>query len=229
MAAPVDAYIQLADDSAFAGPKLRTQTRVVGSNTVHERMITINRIASVLGLYEAGMAQQTVAAAAQDGITSGFVWIHMPTAITGCSARIRRIYFNDQHSTALTTPSSPRVALAKFTFTGTATGATLSPDPDTSYRRAKLDLRTASTGLSVTLVGNIVAIALSGGLSAAGVYTPAPFSTVELYSNTLTAPVEDEYIVIAPGEGVVVYQDIGGVASDTRKLNITVVWDEIDT
>lgn len=40
---------------------------------------------------------------------------------------------------------------------------------------------------------------------------------------------EDEWLVLVPGEGFVIWQDTAGTTSDTRKFNIQLLWDEIDT
>jgi hypothetical protein len=40
---------------------------------------------------------------------------------------------------------------------------------------------------------------------------------------------EDEWLVLAPGEGLVLWQDTAGTTSDTRKMNIQLLWDDIDT
>lgn len=230
MAAPLAAYLHLGDDSAFTGKKLHAQSRTVGSDTVYERAVVLDRKAAVLGIYEGNLAQQTILLSAQDGISSGFLWLHMPTAVSGCSARIRRVLATTQHSSALITLTAPRIAMTRFTFTGTATGATVTPDPDTSYRRAKADLRTASTGLTVTLVAPLDVAPVCGALTAVEAYAPCAYSTRgPLFDSDNMAPREDEFWVIAPGEGVVFWQDTGGTTADTRKLNLQVVFDEIDT
>lgn len=40
---------------------------------------------------------------------------------------------------------------------------------------------------------------------------------------------EDDWPIFKPGEGFVVYQDTAGTTSDTRKINIQLLADEIDT
>lgn len=224
MAAPIANKIILPDDSGNAGKKVRTQTRVVGADTVHEHFFVEEHKALVLGVYRAALAQQTVLAAAQNGTSTGFLWAHVPTAVSGKKARIRLVYVSSQHSTALATPTAPRLVLTRFTFTGTASGAAVTAAKvDATYPAPVLDLRTAATGLTVALVAALAAAGLAGALTAVGAYHPVDINIVDPGES------EDEWIVIAPGEGVVLYQDTAGTTSDTRKFNPVLIWDEIDT
>ena len=73
MAAPIADKIVLPLDTGNTGKKVRTQTRVVGADTVHEHIYIPTRQAQVLGVYRLGMAQQTVLATAQNGTSTGFL------------------------------------------------------------------------------------------------------------------------------------------------------------
>lgn len=224
MAAPIASKVILPDDSGNTGKKVRTQTRVVGSDTVHEHMYIQIRQAQVLGVYRIAMAQVTILASAQNGTSSGFLWFHVPNAVTNKKARLRRVYVCSQHSTALATPTAPRLVLARMTFTGTASGASITPVKiDASGTAAVADLRTAVTGLTVSLVGNLGAAAICGAVTAVGAYAPAEIDIIDPASE------EDEWPIFAPGEGCVIYQDTAGTTSDTRMANIVLLWDEIDT
>ena len=231
MAAPVEGFVQLADDSGYTGKTklVHAQHRVVGANTVYEEFVQITRAANVFGCYEGCLTQQSVVATAHDGITTAFLWMHMPLSVSGCSARIRRAFFSSQLAAATPACSTaPRLNMSRFTFTGTATGTQLTPDRDNMYRAPKLDLRTASTGLSVTLVAALATGGICGLMSTTTPtsYTPQRNSMIGYDFFTITE--EDEFIVIAPGEGIVLYQDVNGTTSDIRKLDIQMIWDEID-
>jgi hypothetical protein len=116
--------------------------------------------------------------------------------------------------------------VTKYTFTGTASGATVTPvKVDTTSAGSFADLRTAVTGMTVTLVGALGFIPIAGALTAVGAYAPAEVNAIGPNDNDF----EDEFVVCAPGEGVVVYQDVAGTTSDTRVAQIRMVWDENDT
>ena len=222
MAAPIADKIILPLDTGNTGKKVRTQTRVVGADTVHEHVYVPTRQAQVLGVYRLGMAQQTVLATAQNGTSTAFLWMHVPTAISGKKVRIRKIRMESASGTLLATPSAPRVAVSRFTFTGAASGAQITGlKNDSSYPTHVVDLRTAATGLTVSLVGVIGVLGIAQALTAVGAMAPASIEFID-------ADNEDEWIVLVPGEGIVLWQDVAGTTSDTRKLNINLIWDEID-
>jgi hypothetical protein len=222
MAAPVASDVRLPDDSGNTGKRVRTQTRTVGGNTVHEHYFVQNRQAEILGIYRLAMPQQTVQAAAQNGTSTGFLWANVPAATSNKWSRIRRITMDSQHSTALATPTAPRIVATRFSFTGTPSGASLTAAKvNESFPTTILDLRTAVTGMTVTLSTPLGSAGLCGAVTAVGAYSPA--------NNDIIKPDdEDEWPIVKPGNGVVLYQDTAGTASDTRKFNPTLVWDDID-
>lgn len=222
MAAPIANKIILPSDTGNTGKNIRTQTRVVGADTVHEHIYVKTRQAAVLGIYRIALPQQTILATAQNGTTTGFLWGHVPNAVTGKKARLRTVRCESQHSTLLATPTAPRIVVSRMTFTGTASGAAQAGvKVDTGYPSPILDLRTAVAGLTVSLVGLLGAMGICGALTAVGAYAPA---SIRFGDNDE----EDEWPTFAPGEGFVLWQDTAGTASDTRKANLTLVWDEID-
>lgn len=223
MAAPIADNVILPSDTGNTGKKVRTQTRVVGADTVHEHFFVSVRQAQVLGVYRLGMAQLTVSATAQNGTSTGFLWAHVPVAVSGKKSRIRKIRVDSQHSTVLATPTAPRLAVSRFTFTGTASGASVAlVKTDSSSPASVLDLRTAATGLTVTLVGVLGVIGLVQALTAVGAVAPGPIEFID-------SDAEDNWPLLAPGEGAVVWQDTAGTGSDTRKINLNLVSDDIDT
>jgi len=223
MAGPVANKIILPLDTANTGKNVRTQTRVVGSDTVHEHFFVKNRLAAILGVYRLAMAQQAILATAHDGTTTAFLWFHVPIGNSGKKVRVRKIVIDSESSTALVTLSAPRIVISRITFTGTASGTQLTPVKlDSAFPTPVADLRTAYTGLSVTLVGSLASAGICNALTAVGQSIFGPFDLIN-------SPEEDDYIVLASGEGLAIWQELNGTTSDTRKVGITIVWDEIDT
>lgn len=226
MAAPIADKIILPLDTGNTGKNVRTQTRVVGANTVHEHFFIQTREARILSIYRLALVQATVAAAAQNGTTAGLLFAHLPSTATGKAMRLRRLSFSSQHSTALATPTAPRILVRRFTSSGGLTGALVAPNINDSVLHATPAAlySLVNTGVTVVHVGIGFATAgIAGALTAVGAYEPCTKDIID------PAADEDDWPVFRPGEGYVVYQDIAGTASDTRKLNIQLLADEIDT
>lgn len=224
MAKPIAEKVVLPLDTGNTGKKMRTQSRVVGADTVHEHFFIKGRQAEVLGVYRMAMAQFTVQAAAQNGTSTGFLWAHVPSAVSNKKVRIRKIRINSANSTVLATPTAARVAISRITFTGTASGASAGTPGknDATYPASIFDLRTAVTGLTVSLVALLAVAPIIQCVTAVGAVAPRDSEIVDTSE-------EDDWIVLAPGEGLAFWQDVAGSTSDTRKININLVWDEIDT
>jgi|SRR6185295_2870995 len=223
MAGPIANKIILPDDTGNTGKKVRTQTRVVGADTVHEHFFVDVRMAQILGVYRYASPGIAVAAAAQNGTSTGALWAHVPTAISNKKARIRRASIESRHVAAFAATAMARIAASRMTFTGTASGAAgVAAKMDASYPTPILDLRTAVTGLTPTLIALLGTAGLIGSLTAVGAVAPVDAIIME-------GQAEDEFIVLAPGEGIVIWQDAAGTTSDSRLYDLTVVWDEIDT
>src|SRR5688572_20579551 len=125
MAAPVASTIRLPDDSGNSGKHVRTQTRVVGADTVHEHFFIQARQAKVLNVYRFALDQQTVLASAQNGTTAGFLFFHLGSGVSGKAARLRRLSVTSQHSTALATPTAPRLRVVRYTSAGALSGTAI--------------------------------------------------------------------------------------------------------
>jgi hypothetical protein len=226
MAAPVAAYIQLPDDAGNSGKKVRSQSRVVGSDTVHEHYFVPARQAKILSIYRLALVQATVLASAQDGTTAGMLFGHMPSSVSGKAMRLRRCAVTSQHSTALATPTAPRLLIRRYTSSGGLSGALLAPNLNDSVIHATPAglFSLANTGTTVVHVGiGFATAALAGALTAVGAYEPCYKDMIDPASD------EDEWPVFHPGQGFVIYQDTAGTSSDTRKFNIQLLADEIDT
>lgn len=226
MAAPIAGMIQLPDDSGNTGKKVRSQTRVVGANTVHEHFFIQTREAKILSIYRLALVQATVQAAAQNGTTAGFLFAHLPSTATGKAMRLRRLSFSSQHSTALATPTAPRILVRRFTSSGGLTGTLVAPNINDSLVHATPAalFSLVNTGVTVVHVGiGFATGGIAGALTAVGAYEPCYKDLIDPASD------EDEWPVFRPGEGFVAYQDVAGTTADTRKLNFQLLADEIDT
>lgn len=225
MAAPVASYIQLPVDTSNLGKKNRTNTKVVGSDTVHEHYMVPSPSYTALGRYIAcSTVEQAVSSVAQVPSTAGVYYLHNSTANTavGVLRSVEMTY--SQEGAAAIFQSAPLYLLQKYTFNTAHSGTTLNiVSAQTSSTTAKLNLRSAPTGATITLVGPIGAQALPSLVSTAASYGGALslYQSQELY-NRGTA------VEIGPGEGVVLHQLTSGNSADTRKVTAKFVWDEID-
>lgn len=223
--------IQLPSDAGNTGAKSATLTRTQGSDTVHIPTMIPERKEVVKGVYRASMALQSVQASAQNGTSTGFLWMSCPVAVTDRAMRIRKLELMINFSASTTMPTVPRIGIARYTFTGTASGATLAGakiDPDSP--NPTIDLRTAVTGMTVTLntdpgsLLNSVLVPPMHNITAAGLLF-MPSVTQSLVSVTAD---EDEWPMIKGGQGIVLYQLDAGTATDMRRFTVNLLWDEIE-
>lgn len=222
MAAPVAGYVQLPLDTGNTGKKVRTQSRVVGADTVHEHFFVPISVRKLTGLYFASNAVLSVQASAQNGTATAHWWFQVPSGAS-VRARIRRLEIGIGITATTTMPTAPRIVLNRYTFTGTASGATVTPAKRNSGDATNVaDMRTAVTGMTVSMVAAMVARIIPGApLTTSGWGMP--------WANLRWDPSnEDEFIDLAAGEGVLLYQPDAGTASDTRRMSCTLVWDEYD-
>lgn len=225
MAAPVASHIILPDDSGNSGKKVRSQTRSVGGVVVHEHYFIPQRKAEIVSIYRLALVQNTVLASAQNGTTAGMLFGHTPSTATTRAMRLRRMSVSSQHSTALATPTAPRLLVRRYTSSGGLSGALIAPNLNDSAIHATPAclFSLANTGTTVVHVGiGFGTVALTGAVTAVGAYVPVFNDVID------PAEDEDDWPVFHPGQGFVVYQDVAGTASDTRKFNLQVVCDEID-
>lgn len=224
MAAPIDTYIQLPADTGNTGKLIRTQTRVVGANTVHVHNFVpwSNRL--IKGVYYTISSVYTVLATAQNGTSSAVWWLQVPTTAT-VNVRVRKldVYVTNLVATAVDHDSAPRFVFSRFTHADGWAGATQSvAKRKTTDSSNQADCRTAATGASPSLVGIAWATLLPGAdITTSGVYSTSIFYQWNPFS-------EDDFIDLAPGEGLVAYQIDNGTTNDQRRLNVNLGWDEYD-
>jgi hypothetical protein len=225
VAAPTAAFIQLPLDTGNLGKKVRTQTRVVGADTVHEHFFIPISARSRTGVYFFHSGVLTIPTGAHNGTTSGHWWYVNPAGST-IKAAIRRAREVIQFTvTTAVDVSVPRTAFALVTFTGSPSGATINPAKrDSTDAAAQATMRTANTGMTVTL-GNllravlppIIPTASSGTIQAnmpAQVGTPWDLD-------------EDEMPVLRTGEGVVCYSPDAATTAN-RRLITDVIAEEFE-
>lgn len=188
----------------------------------------------IRGIYPFVSVLQTVAAAGQNGTTTGALWLRNPVAGTPNTirGRLRRLEIIPMISAKTEFLTTPRIVAAKFTYTGTPSGGLLLPaQRHSSDLEPVLDIRIASAGMTVALV----VLPATVGSSFWGTLIPPFFVASAVGEGFAIAPAdpfapadEDEYEDIAPGEGIVIYQPDAGSGADTRKYLVRGVWDEYD-
>lgn len=134
---------------------------------------------------------------------------------------LSRLRYISSITTSLSTPTCPRIVSQLFTYTGTPSGATVTPGKfKSAYATAQASIRTAVTGMTVSLGGQIDSHLPPVAVGTAGWATAMPHSE----DNIATSELSD--IQLAAGEGIVIWQADAGTTSDTRKLVIDIAWSE---
>lgn len=223
MAAPVANKIVLPVDTGNTGKNVRTQTRIVGADTVHEHFFVPSTVRDRVGMYYAASGTLTIPIAAQNGTTTGLFWIYNPVG-SAVKMAVRR--FATQIQFALTTAvdvSIPRLAFSLFTFTGVGSGAQITPAKRASADASPVgNLRTASTGLTVTL-GQMIKSDFPG--------INATASSATVQSNFLPAisndwdPPEEEQPILLAGEGIVCWAADASTTAN-RRTSTDLIWEE---
>lgn len=223
MGTPIADMIQLPLDTGNTGKKKRTQTRLVGSNTVHEDFVVPISARNKVGLFKAALVPPVaVPAAVHNGTTTGFAWLYNPVGST-IKMAVKRTTIIDQF-TALAVDLLPgELRASLFTFTGVGSGALLTPSKrDSTDAAAQGNFRTASTGMTCTLGAVVMARMyqtmdlVTGG---AGHWNP---NWTEWNPDN-----EDGEIILRPGEGIVFWHSVA-VTTGNRRLTINTAWEEFE-
>lgn len=224
MAAPAASYVQLPQDGAYTGKYARTQQRTVGANVTYAHVYAPISGAQIRGLYyfDSG-TPSAVLATAQDGTSTGFLWIQNPSASVNLRLRKVMIAFSNATAGAISHNSAPRIGFVRSTFTGTFAGAKLTlTKRKTADAANACDIRTAVTGASVSL-GDVLWSPLVPG---------SDFNTADCYFHEFKEVwrprAEDEFVTLAQGECITVYQMDNGTASDQRLVHFSGIFDEVD-
>jgi len=224
MADVIASSIKLPDDSSNSGKNLRTETRVIGGTTVHEQFVVPIMGLTITGKYFYSSTQLSVSATIQDGLATGFLWLQLPSTAT-VTALIKGITRDCSTSSTVVAPTAPVLSFTKFTFTGTASGTSVTPVKfQTAGVANQMIVRTAVTGMTNTLIGDVGHFTIPAVLTGVGqvhaqehILVPDP-----------QAFIRGSDLEIAPGEGLVVYQSVAGTTSDPRRFSLQVKWIEVD-
>lgn len=172
------------------------------------------------GLYYGSLGNTAVGAAA-DGALVGRFWLINPVGSTVFGA-VRRIIFSMSTTTGLLEITTPIFTVERVTFTGTASGATITPmKRDSSDAGNSLSIRTASTGLTLT-----------AGAAGHSFQCPAALATTSQNAASQAFPFasdEEEYVILRAGEGIVIRQATAGTVLDTRIANFDLLWEEFNS
>jgi hypothetical protein len=217
-----ESYTQVPPDST--GRKIHTRQRTIGANTVEDQFVIQTSARTRTGLYRCNTGAHVVLAAAH-AATAGFWWLINPVG-SAVAVAVKRITFMSQIGSALATPTSPRMSLERVTFTGTASGASVTPAKRVRTTVAGLaadatnvaSLRTASTGLTLAAGESVRAFLPAAAATGVG--------AVAASEDDWEAEFEDEEVVLAAGEGVVFRQADAGTTADTRRVITNVTWEE---
>lgn len=172
----------------------------------------------ILGNYKFESGRLTVQAAAH-GSTAGFFWFVNPVG-SPVTATVKKLFAMSGPSANGTFASAPRVTTERVTFTGSASGATITPALRDSKDAAPIcSIRTASTGLTLTAGATAGDFSVPTVISGAWVGNP-----VNQWFYDYTD--EDDYLVIRAGEGFVIRQPDAGSTGDTRLLLVFGSWEE---
>lgn len=192
-----------------------TGARVTGAR---ELLITdTNRVKVATALLHSGRFTVTVAA---DAATAGRLWLINPIG-SAVLLELRRVEFSSTPTAATAFATSPRVTVERVTFTGTASGAQITPALKDSTEAALVgSVRTASTGLTLT------AGAVAYGFTVASVMTAVGAAVPSLME---WEPAENGRLVLRAGQGVVIRQADAGTTSDTRSFAVNLAWSEFTT
>ena len=174
------------------------------------------------GSYLASSGNLTVQTSAH-GATAGFFWLINPVGSTKL-CYVSFIQLITAPTAATTFTSSPRITIERTTFTGTASGATITPGLfDSTSVAGTCTVRTASTGLALSAGATFLAFVIPAVLTAVG----QGYSIVQAFPalDTING-INGLNVVLRAGEGIIVRQPDAGSAADSRKVVINFAWDE---
>jgi hypothetical protein len=222
MTLPAADKVILPLDTGNTGKKVRTQTRVVGADTVHEHFFIPTSKRSVVGKYKASSGTLTVPAAVHNGGTTGYLWLMNPVG-SSIKMAINRISWNLQFIALAIDLLGGELRFSRNTFTGVGSAGLITPAKrDSTDAAAVGNLRTASTSMTVTVTETIYGTQyptmdlVTGG---AGHWNPF-FAQWE-------PDTEEEQIILRAGEGISIWHAIAVTAAN-RRLFVNVAWEEYE-
>jgi len=222
MAAPIAGFIQLPLDTSNTGKKRRTQTKVIGADTVHEDFVIPISKRNILGSYITSTGVIAIPIAAQNGTTTGAVWFYNPVGSTKKVA-IEKIKIAVQFVALAEDLLAGNLSISSMTVTGTASGTQKVPGKlDSTMPVASADARTVVTGLTpvlVSVLGSFLLPVMGLATGGAGVFPAANLEWV--------ADSEEEEIILNAGEGIVIW-NASAVTTANRNMVINIQHSEYE-
>ena len=211
-------FIQAPVDTSNTGKKIRTKTRVVGSDTVHEHVVVPVDGRDILGVHYGHSGLLTIQQSAH-AANAGFLYLINPIG-SGVIISLRRVAYQGAPTTTTARPTT-RITAERFTFTGAHSGAVIATGKNDSTAPASVGVfANNSTGMVVTPVG-----AVQRGFLIPAV--PAGNSTSGSSNELVWEPMnQDGETLIRPGEGLLYRQADAGSAGDDRNFLLNVTWAE---
>lgn len=223
MAAKTDQVIILPLDTGNTGKKVRTKESVVGANTVEEYFFIPSTERDVTGHYKFSLPAQAIPTAAQNGTTTGLMFLTNPLA-SNIKIAIDRMTFKHNFSTTLAVDLiAPLINVNRISFTGTLSAATT-----TSAKRKTADataqglLSIASTGLAITNVA-----ALFGFIGMTMDLVTGGGGHWSAQTDEWNPDFESNEVILLPGEGIVAWSTLA-VTTANRKIIINGAWEEFN-
>lgn len=189
----------------------------IGTNAIP---IVVSKLlkTTTYGTYYFHSGNLTILAAAH-GVTVGFIYCYNPV---GSSKLVRLVSMKIESgmTTALATPTAPRITVERGAFTGTPSGAIIPVAKVDSADAANVFyISAASTGATngtpVPMGGKIVDANATGTVN-----------TNASASNIFNVGEDVRDIIIRAGEYLVIRQADAATASDTRKATVDMVFEE---
>jgi hypothetical protein len=189
----------------------------IGTN---DNPIAVSKLkkATTYGTYFFHSGVLSVVASAHAG-TVGYIYMYNPVA-SAKTVRIAYLKLQSGMTTALATPTAPRITVEKGTFTGTPSGTQI---PVAKGR--------ATDASSVLYISAASTGAVNGALTPVGgklVDANATGTANTNSSEAIICPVGEDLrdIELAPGEYLCIRQADAGTTSDTRKAIADMVYEE---
>jgi hypothetical protein len=229
MAAPIASYVQLPSDASNTGKKNRTQSKTVGSDTVHEHFIVPTEGYTRIGRYfhcsTANRAVVNTAVAITTDTVGTYLYMSTLSATTARVGVLREVSVSYGCGDPVISKTAPVITATKYTFNVAHSGTTQNIcQAQTSSTVPLANVSLAPTGATITAAGDFGSAVI-----------PAIFTTVGNYTGGKQVLYEDHEpynrgaaVEFKSGEGIAVHQTISGTASDTRVFTVKLVWDEID-
>lgn len=216
----LDDKIQLPLDTGNTGKMKRTRSRTIGANTVHEDFVVLSsdREYYCKPRWESGLL--TIPSAVQNGTTSGLIWFFNPIG-SNRKIGVDRLTMSDQFTALGVDTVAGLLSVNRFTYTGTPSGGTITPSQRITSDAAPVgDIRTASTGMSITLGARVFSKQLQTmGLATGGAGAWSP------HTQDFVPESDDAQQILLPGEGLVFWSSVAVTTSNRRAL-VNGMWEE---